>query len=128
MFLKMPRKVKLKEHIASLLFEYHPDRNPGDDEAESKFKEAAEAYEVLRDPEKRSRYDRFGHDGMNGGFNGFQSSDDIFGAFGDIFGDIFGFGQGRGGSRMQPVPISDTTLMCLLGTLRGELKLNLIFL
>ncbi len=93
---------EIKRAYRKMAFEYHPDRNPGDDEAESKFKEAAEAYEVLRDPEKRSRYDRFGHEGMNGGFNGFQSSDDIFGAFGDIFGDIFGFGQGRGGSRMQP--------------------------
>ncbi|MBI9111538.1 molecular chaperone DnaJ [Maridesulfovibrio ferrireducens] len=92
---------EIKRAYRKMAFEYHPDRNPGDDEAESKFKEAAEAYEILRDPEKRSRYDRFGHEGMNGGFNGFKSSDDIFGAFGDIFGDIFGFSQGRGGKRMQ---------------------------
>ncbi|WP_320170398.1 molecular chaperone DnaJ [Maridesulfovibrio sp.] len=93
---------EIKRAYRKKAFEFHPDRNPGDEEAESKFKEAAEAYEVLRDPEKRSRYDRFGHEGMNGGgFGGFQSSEDIFGAFGDIFGDIFGFGSARSANRMQ---------------------------
>jgi molecular chaperone DnaJ len=79
--------------------EYHPDRNPGDDEAETKFKEAAEAYDILRDQEKRARYDRFGHDGVNGQ-GGFRTSEDIFSHFGDIFGDLFGFSMGgaaRGG-------------------------------
>lgn len=79
--------------------EFHPDRNQGDKEAEEKFKEAAEAYSVLGDAEKRSRYDQFGHAGMSngGGFSGFDPT--IFGDFSDILGDLFGFGDifGRGG-------------------------------
>lgn len=80
----------------------HPDHNPDDPEAEQRFKEAAEAYEVLRDPEQRSRYDQYGHAGVNGnGFGGFSSTEDIFAHFGDLFGDVFGFsmGGGRGRSR-----------------------------
>ncbi len=95
---------EIKKAYRQMAFKYHPDRNPDDPEAESKFKEAAEAYEVLRDSQKRAHYDRFGHEGMNGsGFDGFHSADDIFGAFGDIFGEFFGFGQqgGRRGPRAQ---------------------------
>lgn len=94
---------ELKKAYRKLAFEFHPDRNQEDPEAEQKFKEAAEAYDVLRDAEKRRRYDAFGHEGMNGGSSGFSSSEDIFGSFSDIFGEVFGFsaGGGRGGRRPQ---------------------------
>ncbi|QEG34064.1 molecular chaperone DnaJ [Bythopirellula goksoeyrii] len=76
---------------------YHPDKNPGDQEAIDRFKEASEAFEVLHDPDKRARYDRFGHAGMNGqgGAGHFSDVEDIFSAFGDIFGDLFGGGRSR---------------------------------
>ena len=87
---------EIKSAYRKLALKYHPDRNPGDHECEDKFKEAAEAYSVLGDPEKRSRFDRFGHAGVSGaagagaGFNA-----DIFADFSDILGDFFGFGGGR---------------------------------
>lgn len=88
---------EVKRAYRKLAVQYHPDRNPDDPTAEEKFKEAAEAYEVLSDAEKRRTYDRFGHEGLKGqGFTGFSGFDDIFSHFGDIFGDIFGFGGGRG--------------------------------
>ncbi len=103
---------EIKKAYRKLALKYHPDRNPGDAEAEEKFKEAAEAYDVLSNPEKKQRYDQFGHAGMGGaagggfggGFGGF-SMDDIFSQFGDIFGGRFGGGFGGfggfgdGGSR-----------------------------
>jgi molecular chaperone DnaJ len=93
---------EIKRAYRKLAFENHPDRNPDNPEAEQRFKEAAEAYDVLRDAEKRRRYDAFGHDGLNGGGSGFASSEDIFGAFSDIFGEVFGFaGAGRAGRRPQ---------------------------
>ncbi len=89
----------IKKAYRQMAFKYHPDHNPDDPEAESKFKEAAEAYEVLRNAETRARYDRFGHEGLGGnGFGGFGSTDDVFSAFSDIFGEFFGFG-GRGSTR-----------------------------
>jgi molecular chaperone DnaJ len=94
---------QLKSAYRKLALKYHPDRNPGDKAAEEKFKEAAEAYEVLRDREKRSLYDQFGHAGLEGtGFSGFGGFEDIFSNFGDIFEDFFGFGtRSRSRSRGQ---------------------------
>jgi molecular chaperone DnaJ len=101
---------ELKKAYRKLAIKYHPDKNPGDKEAEEKFKEAAEAYDVLSNPEKKSRYDQFGHAGMGGagGFGGGGfSMDDIFSQFGDIFGSAFGgggfsgFGGGGGQRRVK---------------------------
>jgi molecular chaperone DnaJ len=87
---------QIKTAYRKLALMYHPDRNPGDKEAEERFKEAAEAYEVLRDSNKRGIYDQFGHQGLEGsGFSGFGGFEDIFSSFGDIFEDFFGFGGGR---------------------------------
>ncbi len=84
---------EIKKNYRRVAMQYHPDRNPGNKEAEEKFKIASEAYEVLRDPEKREIYDRFGIEGLKGtGFTGFRGFDDIFSAFGDVFQDFFGFG------------------------------------
>lgn len=91
----------IKKAYRKLAMQYHPDRNPGNKEAEEKFKEAAEAYDVLSNEDKRNRYNQFGHSafqqGMGGG--GFQDMGDIFSQFGDIFGDIFGASSGFGGGR-----------------------------
>src|SRR5271157_2263992 len=96
---------EIKKNYRKLAMQYHPDRNPGDKEAEEKFKEAAEAYEVLSDKEKRDIYDRYGHEGLNGiGFRGFSGFDDIFASFSDVFEDIFGFGSGRPRSRTSRRP------------------------
>jgi molecular chaperone DnaJ len=88
---------ELKKAYRQLALKNHPDRNPGDKAAESRFKEAAEAYEVLSNEDKRNMYNRFGHDGLRGaGYQGFSGGvDDIFSAFGDMFSDLFGFGGGR---------------------------------
>ena len=89
---------EIKKAYRKLALKYHPDKNPGNKEAEDKFKEAAEAYEVLQDAEKRQIYNQFGHEGLEGrGFRGFTGFEDIFSNFGDIFGDFFGFSSTRGG-------------------------------
>src|SRR5258706_9132465 len=84
---------EIKKAYRKTAIQFHPDKNPGDKAAEEKFKEAAEAYEVLSDEQKRATYDRVGHGGFREGV-GFRSTDDIFGAFGDIIGSIFGGGMG----------------------------------
>ncbi len=101
---------EIKKSYRKIAMKFHPDRNPDDKAAEEKFKEAAEAYEILSDADKRARYDRFGHAGVNqgaggGGFRGGMTVEDIFAQFGDIFGDggspfesFFG-GRGGGGAR-----------------------------
>ncbi len=91
---------EIKSAYRKLAFQYHPDRNPGDKEAEEKFKEASEAYEVLSDPQKREMYDRYGHEGLKGtGFHQYTDIDDIFSNFSDIFEDFFGFSTGSRGRR-----------------------------
>ena len=104
---------EIKKAYRKLAIKYHPDRNPGSKEAEEKFKEAAEAYDVLHDPKKRQQYDQFGFNAPGGGgFEGFSgggfSMDDIFSMFGDVFGGhsgfsgFGGFGGGTAGERQQP--------------------------
>ena len=97
---------EIKKAYRKKAMQYHPDRNPGDKEAEEKFKEAAEAYDVLSNPDKKARYDQFGHEGLRGaaGGGGFDASDlgSIFEHFGSIFGDVFGGGFGGfGGGQSQ---------------------------
>jgi molecular chaperone DnaJ len=100
---KSASQEEIKKAYRKIAIKYHPDKNPDNKEAEEKFKEAAEAYEILSDPDKRARYDRFGHQGVSGGGYGNGSTDDIFSRFGDIFGDdnpfSSFFGQQRGGSQ-----------------------------
>ena len=118
---KSSSESEIKKAYRKMAIKYHPDKNPDNKEAEAKFKEAAEAYDVLSNPEKKQRYDQFGHAGMGnrGGFGGGMNMDDIFSQFGDIFGGGGGFesffgGGGRGGTRRNKG-----------SNLRIKLKLNL---
>lgn len=121
---KSATEEEIKKAYRKKAIQYHPDKNPGDKEAEEKFKEAAEAYEVLSNADKRARYDQFGHAGMSGAGGGFSgggmSMEDIFANFGDLFGghfgDIFGGGFGGGSTSSRVRRGSD---------LRVRIKLNL---
>lgn len=127
---------EIKKAYKRVAIKYHPDRNPGDKEAEEKFKEAAEAYDVLHDPDKRARYDQFGKQGVNGaggfggggGFGGFTDINDIFSAFGDIFGGgrgfgfDFGGGRGRGAQRHQGGDLRVKVRLTLKDILTGTTK------
>ena len=99
-------EVELKAAFRKLAMQHHPDRNPGDADCEHKFKELNEAYDVLKDGDKRAAYDRFGHaafeQGMGGGAHGFGA--DFASTFSDIFEDLFGMGGGRGGGGARPGP------------------------
>lgn len=100
---------EIKKAYRKLALKYHPDRNPGDKGAEEQFKEAAEAYEVLHDPQKKRVYDMYGQEGLRGtGFSGFGGFEDIFSSFGDVFQDFFSFGGSGGGrSRSSAKPGDD---------------------
>ncbi len=102
--LEVPRTAdaaEIKSAYRKKALQYHPDRNPDNPEAEDKFKEASEAYQVLSDAQKKATYDRFGHDGLEGrGYHGFDDVGDIFDLFGGLFGDFFG-GRQRGGRRIR---------------------------
>ncbi len=117
---------EIAESYRRLAIKYHPDKNPGDGEAIGRFKEAAEAFEVLHDDEKRARYDRYGHAGVEAGARHFDDIGDIFSAFGDIFGGgVFGdlFGGGRGGRRVRKgADIGVTVRLDLMEAARGVTK------
>ena len=104
---KSASAAEIKKAYRKKAIAYHPDKNPGDAEAEKKFKTAAEAYEVLGDEHKRAKYDNYGHAAFDGsqGFGGGMNMDDIFSQFGDIFGSAFGGGFGGFGGNRHPALI-----------------------
>ncbi len=114
----------IKDAYRKLAIKNHPDKNPGDSEAVARFKEAAEAFEVLGDAEKRARFDRFGHAGVGGGGAQFHDANDVFQAFGDLFGDglfgeFFGGGRGRGRRVSKGADIRCDAKITLLEAARG---------
>ncbi len=118
---------EIKKAYRKLAMKYHPDRNPGDKEAEAKFKECTEAYEVLSDQQKRQIYDRYGHEGLkSSGYSGPGSAEDIFSGFGDIFSDLFGFGGGRSQQKRNgPIPGNDLRYditVSFMAAVHGEAK------
>jgi molecular chaperone DnaJ len=120
---KEATKEEIKKAYRKQALKFHPDKNPGDKKSEENFKEAAEAYEVLSNDEKKARYDRFGHAGMGNSGNGFggqgMTVEDIFSSFGDIFGDAFGGFGGFGAGTRRGKRVSKGT------NLRVKVKLNL---
>jgi len=107
---------EIKKSYRTIAMQCHPDKNPGDKKSEDRFKEAAEAYEVLSDKQKREIYDNYGHEGLNStGFRGFNGFEDVFSHFGNIFDDVFGYGNTRGQSRSSARAGSD---------LRYDLKIS----
>ena len=120
---KEATKEEIKKAYRKQALKFHPDKNPGDKKSEENFKEAAEAYEVLSNDEKKSRYDRYGHAGVGGAANGYggqgMTVEDIFSSFGDIFGDAFGGFGGFGGGTRRGKRVSKGT------NLRVKVKLTL---
>jgi molecular chaperone DnaJ len=120
---KEATKEEIKKAYRQQALKFHPDKNPGDKKSEEKFKEAAEAYEILSNEEKKARYDRYGHAGVGGAGNGYSghgmTMDDIFSSFGDIFGDAFGGFGGFGGGRRGGKRVNKGT------NLRVKVKLTL---
>jgi molecular chaperone DnaJ len=120
---KEATKEEIKKAYRKQALKFHPDKNPGDKKSEENFKEAAEAYEVLSNDEKKARYDRYGHAGLGGAANGFgghgMTVEDIFSSFGDIFGDAFGGFGGFGGGGRRGKRVSKGT------NLRVKVKLTL---
>lgn len=111
---------EIRSAYRKLALQYHPDRNAGDSEAEFKFKECAEAYEVLSNAEKRPLYDRYGHAGLAGKSQGFRDSQSVFDLFGDMFGDLFGQGRRQGPQRGRDGKVE--VVLDLVAAARGTTK------
>ncbi len=111
---------EIKKAYRKLALQYHPDRNPDNPDAEQMFKDAAEAYDALRDPERRANYDRYGTtDPFGNGYGGFSNTDDIFAQFSDIFGDLFGFSSRRGPRAQQGADLRYNLTISFLQAARG---------
>ena len=116
-------EASLKAAYRKLAMQHHPDRNPGDKAAEEKFKEAAEAYGVLADAQKRAAYDRFGHQGVSGAAGGGQGFDpETFGDFSDVLGDFFGFGDLFGGGKRGGRGLGRVSISGMIWRLRSKTR------